>query len=106
MFPHNVFFFSFEEPAVFPRLLSEYENICFAMCLAQYSSCHGQKGHFLHVYPILDSVAMETYSLAGNGFVFLRETVINVLPHRCVCVCFGETVFLFFPSRVHICVCV
>lgn len=107
VFPQNVFSVSRNQqsfPIFFLWLLSGYENIRFAMCLAWFSSCHGQKGHFLHVYPILDSVAMETHSLAGKGFVFLWETVINVLSHHCVCVCFGET--FFPPLFMHICVCV
>lgn len=66
------------------------------MCLAKHS-CRGQKGHFLHVYPILDSVAMETHSLAGKGFVFLQETVRNVLSHCCVYVCVVVKLFSLFP---------
>lgn len=64
-----------------------------------YSSCYGQKGPFSPLFLILDSVAMETHSLAGKGFVFLWETVINVLSHHslCVCVCVFEIVILYFP---------
>lgn len=53
---------------VFPHLF--FFKIVFWMKW-KHLLCHGQKGHFLHVYPSPDPVAMETHSLTGRGFVFL-----------------------------------
>lgn len=67
------------------------------------------KGHFLHVYSILDSVAIETHSLAGRLCIPVGDCYKCAVSPLCVCVfwwnCFP---FFFSPLRVfvHICVCV
>lgn len=44
-------------------------------------------------YPTLDSVAMETHSLAGKGFCIpVGDCYKCAVSPLCVCVCFGETV--------------
>lgn len=81
----QVVIFSFKEPAVvrfFNVPLSEMKT---SPCdWPNTSLVTDKKAFFLHVYPILDSVAMETHGGAGRGFVVLRDTVIiNVLPQSC-----------------------
>lgn len=99
-FPLNVLVF----PRSFTDLLSEYENISRAMCLTQNTVVVMAKkaSFFFHTYPILRSVSIETHSLAGRGFVLLKETAINVQSHLYVCVWYGVNVTLFYFGECYI----
>lgn len=58
--PSSLDLFVLKETAVCPCLFKWSRNIFSFIFLTENSSCCGQTDHFLHVYPILDSVAMET----------------------------------------------
>lgn len=105
-------FFSFEEPALFSHPFhSLWVNMkTFALpCVWLLLSWTKRPFSPCLPYPTLDSVAMETHSLAGKGFCIpVGDCYKCAVSPLCVCVCFGETVPppLSLWGCMHICVCV